>query len=86
MKNDILSEPGEFCKVIGITHKNRILEFLLETRGIDYGIGDLARETRLNRITAYVVMKELITQGIVKKTRIIGRTQLYMINTNNEVV
>ncbi|HLC75244.1 MAG TPA: hypothetical protein VJH88_05335 [Candidatus Nanoarchaeia archaeon] len=30
--------------------------------------------------------KELITQGIVKKTRIIGRTQLYMINTNNEVV
>ena len=82
-KRDYLSEPGEFCKVIGISPKNRILEFLLASRGIDYGIGDIARETKVNRITAYLTINKLIKQNILTKTRIVGRTQLYMLNSKN---
>jgi len=85
-QHDYLSEPGEFCRVIGTTPKNRILEFLLASRGIDFGIGDIARETTVNRITTYLIMNKLIDEKMVKKTRVVGRTQLYMINPENERV
>lgn len=50
---------GEFCNVFGINPRNQIIEFLLETRELDYSIGDIARETQLNRATTYNTISEL---------------------------
>ena len=76
-------EHGEFCKILGVTPKNVILEHFLSLRGIDYGIGDIAKIIGLSRATTYIVMKDLITEQIVKPSRIIGRTQLYKLNEDN---
>jgi len=77
------NEYGEFCKILGATPKNIILEELLALRGIDYGIGDVAKNTGLSRATTYIVMKDLLNEHIIKSSRIIGRTQLYKLNENN---
>jgi len=76
-------EHGEFCKILGVTPKNVILEHFLALRGIDYGIGDVAKITGLNRATTYTIMKELIEQRIVKPSRIVGRTQLFKLDESN---
>ena len=50
---------GEFCEIFGITPRNRIIEFFLEMRGLDFSIGDVAKETELNRATTYNTIEEL---------------------------
>lgn len=80
------SDIGEFCRVFGDTPRNRILEFLLATRDLDCGIGDVAEETDLNRATAYNTMAELVEQQFIVPTRKVGNTQLYALNKKkNEV-
>ena len=81
-----LSEPGEFCKILGITPRNRIIEFFLEMKDIDYGIADVARNLEMHQATAYNVTKELIDNKILIPHRILGRTQTYILNKKNKVV
>lgn len=86
METDGTTEIGEFCKVFGDTPRNRILEFLLTGRELDFGIGDIARETGLNRATSYNTMEELIRQKFIMPTRKLGNTQLYKLNTDKQEV
>lgn len=73
-------ECGVFCEIYGTTPRNRILEFFLEGRELDFGIGDVAAEIEMNRATCYNTMKELLEEGLIIPTRKIGKTQLYKIN------
>ena len=73
-------EQGEFCKIIGDTPRNRILEFFIEGREMDFGVGDVAREIGLNRLTTYSVMKELVHNEFLIQSRKVGKGQLYRLN------
>ncbi len=85
-KQMVKSEWGEFCNVIGVNPRNRILEFLIETKGVDFTIGDIAREIGLNRATTYNTIEELIKEGYIILTRKVSGAQLYKLNTEkNEV-
>lgn len=77
---------GEFCEVFGITPRNRILEFFLEMRELDFSIGDLAKETGLNRATTYNAMEELIKEGYVILSRKVSGGQLYKLNKEKKEV
>ena len=77
---------GKFCEIFGINPRNRILEFFLESEGLDYGIGDVALETRLNRATTYNTMEELIKNKYVLPTRVLSGAQLYTLNTKKKEV
>ena len=77
---------GEFCNVFGINPRNQIIEFLLETRELDYSIGDIAKETDLNRATTYNTISELTNQGYLIKTRVISGTQLYKLDIDKKEV
>ncbi|HLD33230.1 MAG TPA: hypothetical protein VJB66_00795 [Candidatus Nanoarchaeia archaeon] len=79
-------ETGAFCNLFGGTPRNRILEFFLEMRGMDYGIGDVAREAGLNRATTYNTMEELLKSGLIIPTRKLGKTQLYSLDLKNSEV
>lgn len=74
---------GIFCEVYGKSLHNRVLEFLLENQGLDFAIGDLAKEIKISRPSAYGIIEELAAKEIVKKSRIVGKTQLYVINRAN---
>ena len=73
-------EPiGKFCEIYGNTARNRVLQHLLEGSGLDFGIGDIARQAGLSRPKVYDIISALLSSGQVKPTRIVGRTQLYML-------
>ena len=77
---------GEFCEIFGITPRNVIIEFFLEMRGLDLSIGDVAKETGLNRATTYNTIEELTNTGYLIPTRKVSGSQLYILNTNKEEV
>lgn len=83
MKNN---NYGEFCKVFGINPRNVILELFLEMRELDFSIGDIAKETDLNRATAYNTAEELIKEGFLVPTRKVSGAQLYKLNLNKKEV
>ncbi len=77
---------GEFATIFGATPRNRILEFFLETRELDFSIGDVAKETGLNRATTYNTMEELLASGLIKATRKVSGGQLYQLHTDKKEV
>lgn len=74
---------GAFCEVYGNTIENRVLEVLLENQFLDFAIGDMAKELKISRPKAYEVIKKFMKKGYVKESRIIGKTQLYLLDRND---
>jgi len=77
---------GFFCEIYGATIRNRVLEYLLENAGLDFAIGDMAEELGISRPKAYQIMEEFEKKGYVKKSRTVGKTQLYILNKENRIV
>ena len=77
---------GEFSKTFGKTPRNRIIEFFLEMRELDFAVGDVAKEIKLNRATMYINIRELYKEGIIIKTRKISGGQMYGLNMTNKKV
>lgn len=77
---------GAFCETYGNTIENRILEYLLENQDLDFAIGDMAKELKISRPKAYEVIKLFEKKKYVKKSRIVGKTQLYLLNKKNSRV
>lgn len=50
------NQYGEFVRIFEMSPRNIVLEFFLEIRDLDFAIGDVAKETKLNRATAYNIM------------------------------
>lgn len=73
-------------EVVGDTVINRIVDFLIEGRGLDYTKKDIADGCEISRPTLYKVLPLLIKAGIAKPTRTLGNVQLYALNEANERV
>jgi DNA-binding IclR family transcriptional regulator len=70
-------------QTIGDTPANRIVDFFIEGRKMDYSKGDVAEACGISRPTAYKMIALLEKQGMVRKTRTIGRAQLFTLNAAN---
>jgi len=81
-----MRKGGIFCEVYGKSMHNLVLEYLLENQGLDFAIGDVAKEVKISRPKAYEVVKELEKKGFVKKNRVVGKTQLYLLDKSNKIV
>ena len=81
-----IMEKSMLLEVIGDSIENRIIDFLIEGRGLDYTKKDIADDCEISRPTLYKVFPKLLKEGIIKPTRTIGRVQLYTLNTENEKV
>ena len=77
---------GAFCETYGNTIKNRILEYVLENQDLDFAVGDMAKEIGISRPKAYQVIKDFEKREYIKKSRIVGKTQLYILNKANKRV
>ena len=71
-------------QTIGDTVENRIIDFLIEGRRIDYTKKDIADNCDISRPTLYKIFPMMMKSRIVKPTRMIGRVQLYSLNESNE--
>ena len=73
-------KPGMFCKVYGSGLRNRVLEYMLEFGELDFAAGDIAKEIGISRPKTYQIIAELELQKIIKKSRVVSGTQLYVLN------
>ncbi len=74
---------GAFCEIYGDTIENGIMEYILENKELDFAAGDMAKELNVSRPKAYEVIKDFENKGYIKKSRIVGKTQLYLLNREN---
>lgn len=81
-----MNEIGVFCTTYGNSIDNQILEYALENQDLDFAIGDMTKELGISKPKSYEVIKDFEQKGYVKKSRIIGKTQLYILNKNNKRV
>ena len=77
-------EPTRFREIFGDTPKIRVLEYLLEGRGLDHSIGDIAEGAGINRVTLFRMWEDLEKSKIITHTRNIGNAKLYKLNSNND--
>ncbi len=79
-------EKSILLETIGDSIENRIIDFLIEGRGITYSKKDIADGCEISRPTLYKILPHLVTEGVVKIVRKIGRITLYTLNEENEKV
>jgi sugar-specific transcriptional regulator TrmB len=56
---------------------------MLENQDLDFAVGDMAKELKISRPKAYEVIRQFEKKDYVKKSRVVGKTQLYKLNKEN---
>lgn len=79
-------EKTSFRLVFGDTPTVKVLDFLIDNQEFDYSLTDIAKGAEIAWSTLHQCWPELIKLGIVKKTRKIGRAELYKLNEENLLV
>ena len=77
---------SSFVNVFGDTPMIRIIDFMLcEGRYFDYSLSEIARHSGVGWSTLHRLWPKLVENGIVVKTRQIGRATLYKLNQENPI-
>lgn len=63
----------------------KIVDFLLDNKGMDFSKTDIAKGAEISRASLFNYWAELEKHGIVKATRSFGNTKLYTLNSKNPV-
>ena len=75
---------SNFIKVFGDSPKNRLWEFLIDSRGLfDYSMTDICETADISWNTLKEIFPYFIKEDIVKETRKIGRATMFMVNEKN---
>ena len=72
-------------KLTGEIHLFKIIDFLLDNKGMDFSKSDISKGAEISRASLFNYWNELEKNGIVKITRSFGKTKLYTLNTKNPV-
>ena len=86
MNNSNSMEDSSFIKTLGSSPMTRVLDFLIEGKEFDYSLSDICRNADVGWTTLHTFWPQLEKNGIVKHTRISGKSKMHKINTENPVV
>ena len=75
-----------FRETLGDTPVIRVLDFLLEGRGLDYSLSDIAENSNIGWTTLHRIWDKMLKSGLVMPTREIGRAKLFKLNEENPAV
>lgn len=75
-----------FLETFGDTPQLRVLDFLIDNYFFDYPVTEIARESNVSYNSIVLFFPNLIKSGIVVKTRKIGKSDYYKLNTQNDFV
>lgn len=79
-------EKSLLIKFLGDNPIFRIVDFLIENKGIDVTKKQIIEETGISRASLFKVWPQLEQQEIVLATRKFGKTTLYTLNSKNPLV
>ena len=70
----------------GDTPQLRVLDFLIDNHFFDFPMTEIARESNVSYNSITKFFNNLITSGIIKKTRKIGKSDYYQLDMDNNFV
>lgn len=78
--------PSIFVQYLGDSPTIRVLNYLIESKGFDYPLSEIAELSYVSWSTMHAILKRMLKQGTLVKTRKVGRAQLYRLNEKSEFV
>ncbi len=78
-------EQTIFRKYFGNSPKLRILEHLIVGASFDYSLSDITEGAEVAWKTTLKIIPELVKEGLVVPTRMIGNAKLFKINVKNPI-
>ena len=81
MKNETI-----FLEVFGNNPVMKVLDFLITFQLFDYSLTEIAKNAGVSYSTLQTFWDKLERNNIVIKTRRVGKSDLYKLNTNNPAV
>ena len=81
-----MKETTIFREALGDGPVIRVLDFLIEGRGLDYSLSDIAENSSIGWTTLHRIWDGLLKLEMVKPTREIGRARLFKLNEENKAV
>ena len=75
-----------FREALGDSPVIRVLDFLIEGRGLDYSLSDIAENSSIGWTTLHRIWDRLLKLEMVKRSREIGRAKLFKLNVENKAV
>ena len=79
-------EETYFTKALGNSPVVRVLDFLIDGRGLDYSLTDIAENANIGWTTLHRIWDNLVKSSIVMQTREIGNAKLFRLNLSNSAV
>ena len=80
-----MSEKSLLLNLTGEMPLFKVIDFLLDNKGMDFSKKDIAEGAEISRASLFNYWSELERHGIVKVTRSFGKTKLYTLNSKNPV-
>ena len=81
-----MKETTVFREALGDSPVIRVLDFLIEGRGLNYSLSDIAENSNIGWTTLHRIWDRLLKLEMVKPTREIGRAKLFKLNEENSAV
>jgi len=80
-----MTEKSLLLNLTGDLPLFKIIDFLLDNKGMDFSKTDIAEGAEISRASLFNYWEELDKHNIVKVTRSFGKTKLYTLNSKNPV-
>ncbi len=81
-----MEELPIFVRTFGSSPVIKVLNFLLQGRGLDYSMSDVARNSDISWTTLNRIWAGLEKAGLIINTRKIGKAKLYRLDSDSETV
>ena len=81
-----MEELPIFVRTFGNGPVIKVLNFLLQGRGLDYSMSDVARNSDISWTTLNRIWEGLEKAGLIVNTRKIGKAKLYKLNEESDIV
>ncbi len=81
-----MEEKSLLIKFMGNTPLSRIIDFLVENKGLDFSKTQIAKGAEISRTALFKHWDTIEEFGLVKVTRTFGKTKLYTLNTESHIV
>ena len=72
-----------YCDIYGYTIENRVLSTFLCSAELGVAACDISRLEKISKPKVYEVINAFMKKGYVIKGRVVGKTQLYNLNTTH---
>ena len=81
-----VQEDSVFLRIFGNNPVLKVLDFLIVFHRYDYPLTDIARNSGVAYSSLQLLWPNLVESGLVVKTRRVGKSDLYKLNTENPTV